>query len=63
MNIKKQYVCLKKAAITQNDIYTRINEENDVEPYGNKEVRKSNVQNFDFQTLMILILAFEKIMI
>lgn len=37
--------------------------ENDVEPYGEKEVRKSNVQKFENRTLMILTLMTLTLMI
>ncbi|HEH8003928.1 TPA: replication protein, partial [Staphylococcus aureus] len=35
---------------TERDIYKIEKEENDVEPYGEKEVRKSNVQKFENRT-------------
>ncbi|WRM75864.1 hypothetical protein T9I66_14530 (plasmid) [Staphylococcus aureus] len=39
-----------KPIVTERDIYKIEKEENDVEPYGEKDVRKSNVQKFDFRT-------------
>ncbi len=39
-----------KPIVTERDIYKIEKEENDVEPYGEKEVRKSNVQKFENRT-------------
>ena len=51
-----------KPIVTERDIY-KIEKENDVEPYGEKEVRKSNVQKFENRTLMILTLMTLTLMI
>ncbi|WP_448571257.1 replication initiator protein A, partial [Staphylococcus aureus] len=47
---KPNILYLMKPIVTERDIYKIEKEENDVEPYGEKEVRKSNVQKFDFRT-------------
>ncbi|WP_416471431.1 replication protein [Staphylococcus aureus] len=47
---KPNILYLMKPIVTERDIYKIEKEENDVEPYGEKEVRKSNVQKFENRT-------------
>ncbi|MBJ6131156.1 replication initiator protein A [Staphylococcus aureus] len=47
---KPNILYLMKPIVTERDIYKIEKEENDVEPYGKKEVRKSNVQKFENRT-------------
>lgn len=47
---KPNILYLMKPIVTECDIYKIEKEENDVEPYGEKEVRKSNVQKTDNRT-------------
>ncbi|HEK6021180.1 TPA: replication initiator protein A [Staphylococcus aureus] len=47
---KPNILYLMKPIVTERDIYKIEKEENDVEPYGDKEVRKSNVQKFENRT-------------
>ncbi|HHO6149646.1 TPA: replication initiator protein A, partial [Staphylococcus aureus] len=60
---KPNILYLMKPIVTERDIYKIEKEENDVEPYGEKEVRKSNVQKFENRTLMILTLMTLTLMI
>lgn len=45
---KPNILYLMKPIVTERDIYKIEKEENDVEPYGEKEVRKSNTNDTDF---------------
>lgn len=47
---KPNILYLMKPIVTERDIYKIEKEENDVEPYGEKEVRKSNVQKTENRT-------------
>lgn len=47
---KPNILYLMKPIVTERDIYKIEKEENDVEPYGEKEVRFSNVQKFENRT-------------
>ncbi|PTJ59024.1 replication protein [Mammaliicoccus sciuri] len=47
---KPNILYLMKPIVTECDIYKIEKEENDVEPYGEREVRKSNVQKTDNRT-------------
>ncbi|HFN9958256.1 TPA: replication protein A, partial [Staphylococcus aureus] len=60
---KPNILYLMKPIVTERDIYKIEKEENDVELYGEKEVRKSNVQKFENRTLMILTLMTLTLMI
>ncbi|MCE3367472.1 replication protein A, partial [Staphylococcus aureus] len=60
---KPNILYLMKPIVTERDIYKIEKEEIDVEPYGEKEVRKSNVQKFENRTLMILTLMTLTLMI
>lgn len=48
---KPNILYLMKPIVTERDIYKIEKEENDVEPYGEKEVRKSNTNDTDFNDI------------
>lgn len=48
---KPNILYLMKPIVTERDIYKIEKEENDVEPYGDKEVRKSNTNDTDFNDI------------
>lgn len=48
---KPNILYLMKPIVTERDIYKIEKEENDVEPYGEKDVRKSNTNDTDFNDI------------
>ncbi|WP_083309769.1 MULTISPECIES: replication initiator protein A [unclassified Staphylococcus] len=60
---KTNILYLLKPIVTDKDIYLLDKEENEVETYCDKEVRKSNTEKFENRTLMILTLVILNLII